>query len=77
MFQSVDEADHVVTHRRAVDAINKATCLKSGVLSLGRERENKSAVFHKTVSIRLITNIILGVADLRSITDNTIGGTFM
>lgn len=38
MFQSVDEADHVVTHRRTVDAVNKTTSLKSGVFSLGRER---------------------------------------
>ena len=43
----MDEADHVVAHRRTVDTIHKTTCLKSGILGLeggregGREGEKK------------------------------------
>ena len=34
----MDEAYHVVAHRRAVDPINKTTCLKSCILRLDKER---------------------------------------
>ena len=37
----MDETDHVVTHRGAVDTIDKTTSLKSGILGLERERERK------------------------------------
>ena len=40
VLQAVDETDHVVTHRRTVNTINKPTIVKSCIFSLEkRERE--------------------------------------
>ena len=42
VLQPMDETDHVVTHRRTVNTINKPTIVKSCILSLEKRRAEKN-----------------------------------
>lgn len=44
VLQPMDETDHVVTHRRTVNTINKPTSVKSCIFSLEKRRGKKSFV---------------------------------
>ena len=40
VLQTMDETDHVVTHRRTVNTINKPTIVKSCIFSLEKRKNN-------------------------------------
>ena len=67
VLESMDEADHVVTHRGTVDTVNETTRLKPCILRLkltgergeGREREGERDGVQQALSLLIINNSML------------------